>query len=129
MTAESDCSHDKKKEINTPPLEIEKDSEVMNTVTCNIEYVGSIRQLTGSRTDLLHLRIGTTIREIIGVLSEKYGNNFEKRMLTVDDTLRANVLIFLNGREVSYQDDLSSITIVKETQSRIITLVPAEEGG
>lgn len=129
MTAESDCSHDKKKEINTPPLEIEKDSEVMNTVTCNIEYVGSIRQLTGSRTDLLHLRIGTTIREIIGVLSEKYGNNFEKRMLTVDDTLRSNVLIFLNGREVSYQDDLSSITIVKETQSRIITLVPAEEGG
>ncbi len=96
--------------------------------SCTVEYLGSIRGLTGRNSDVLYVKPGTTLREIMNMLAEKHGTRFKQSIETVEGTLRANVLLLFNGKNMNYGSDLNT-SIDGDSEGKIITLVPVEEGG
>ena len=45
-----------------------------------VEYLGFIRNMLSKRTEELELREGTSLRELLSDLSERYGADFKKQV-------------------------------------------------
>jgi MoaD family protein len=49
-------------------------------VKVTIEYLGFIRNMLSKRTEELELREGTSLKELLSKLSERYGADFKKQV-------------------------------------------------
>ncbi|MGQ9565371.1 MAG: MoaD/ThiS family protein [Candidatus Bathyarchaeales archaeon] len=45
-----------------------------------VEYLGFIRNMLSKKTEELELREGTSLKELLGDLSERYGTDFKKQV-------------------------------------------------
>ncbi|MBO3769550.1 MAG: MoaD family protein [Thermoproteota archaeon] len=84
-----------------------------------VELVGQFRDIVGSNEIFVELGKEKTIYDLILMMAEKYGREFEKRVF-IEGTknLSEDVTIVLNGRVISV--DKASSTILNETDTVVL---------
>jgi len=92
-----------------------------------VEFTGPFRDATGERRVELQLpQKHATLRDVINVLSEKYGKNFLDRTHGAHHKLGETTMILVNGKIVMDESELDA-TIVPEG-SRIVFMIPLSGG-
>lgn len=69
--------------------------------------------------------IATTVAEAIQRLCTKYGPGFSDRVLNSDGSLRASVLVLVNGRDIRFLKQL----VTEIGQNDELSLLPVVGGG
>lgn len=96
------------------------------TITLRIEFLGVLTRLTKRKVVSLEFQSQIVIRDVISELVSRFSPEF-KRVL-IDPELndpRPNILIMLNGKEISALNGLE--TIVEDSDE--LVLLPASHGG
>src|SRR3990172_6949923 len=73
-------------------------------IAVKVKYFAEIKDITQKKEDLLSMKPGSTIKDIVARLSEAYGENFRTRILPDDMRLKDDYTILLNGESVDFPD-------------------------
>jgi len=95
------------------------------TLRVNVKLLGVFRGLTGKDRIQLEFK-GAQVRDVVLALAESLP--LEARALLIDPELddpRSNVLILLNGREISVLEGMETAV----TDGDEVTIVPVAHGG
>lgn len=88
-----------------------------------IRFSSALRNVT--QTNEIILEVGdTTLRHVLDKLVEKFGNNFEQRILDKNE-IRRFVNVYINGEDIRHLKGTQSD--VKDTDE--ISILPAVSGG
>ncbi|MFP4632802.1 MAG: ubiquitin-like small modifier protein 1 [Halobacteriales archaeon] len=87
----------------------------------DVRFSSALERVTGERTTSVE---ATTVREAVDELRDKYGEEFEERLIE-DGELRRFVNLYVNGEDVRHEDGLD--TEIDEDDE--ISILPAVSGG
>lgn len=87
----------------------------------NVRFSSALESITDERTTEVQ---AATVQEAIDRLAEKYGEEFEERLME-DGELRRFVNLYVNGEDVRHQEGLDT-EISDEDE---ISILPAVSGG
>jgi len=88
-----------------------------------VKYYANLRLITGKIEDELDAD-GKSVEEIIGMLSSKYGDSFNKLMFS-DGKLRGNVIILINGQNIIFKNGVKE----KLGENDLLDIFPPVAGG
>ncbi len=93
----------------------------------NIEYLGHIREAIGSpRQESLEISSKASVRDLLTMLSEKYGAGFKKTIFEPNARdVKSNYIIAVNGFLLNQLNGLD--TVLKPNDH--VTLLPIVSGG
>jgi MoaD family protein len=96
-------------------------------VEVKVEYLGHIRNIIGSvREEEVEIRDGSSVADLLMVLSEKYGGPFKKAVYEKSGTdVKSNYIITVNGYLLNQLKGLE--TELKNNDH--VTLLPIVSGG
>jgi molybdopterin synthase sulfur carrier subunit len=96
-------------------------------VEVKVEYLGHIRNIIGSvREEEVEIRDGSSVADLLMVLSEKYGDPFKKAVYEKSGTdVKSNYIITVNGYLLNQLKGLE--TELKNNDH--VTLLPIVSGG
>ena len=92
-----------------------------------VEYLGHVRNIIGSvREEEVDIRDGSSVANLLVVLSEKYGDSFKKAVYEKSGTdVKSNYIITVNGYLLNQLKGLE--TKLKNNDN--VTLLPIVSGG
>ena len=92
-----------------------------------VEYLGHIRNIIGSvREEEVEIREGSSVANLLMVLSEKYGDPFKKAVYEKSGTdVKSNYIITVNGYLLNQLKGLET----KLSNNDHVTLLPIVSGG
>lgn len=70
--------------------------------------MGEIRQLIGRHELRLSFPQGATVSDLFASLSVSYGDEFTSRVFSAPDSLRQNMLIFVDGENIKARGGLAA---------------------
>jgi molybdopterin synthase sulfur carrier subunit len=88
-----------------------------------VKYYANLRLITGKIDDEIDAN-GKSVEEIIGMLSSKYGDSFNKLMFS-DGKLRGNVIILINGQNIIFKNGVKE----KLEENDLLDIFPPVAGG
>jgi MoaD family protein len=70
-----------------------------------VEYMLKFRDISGRNAEVVVLDEGSTVNDLITLLSSKYGSEFTQQFLNPSgDEVGGNVLILLNGKSLTTKE-------------------------
>jgi molybdopterin synthase sulfur carrier subunit len=99
--------------------------EEMSAMEVTVRYFTLLRNLTGKREEQLSAKEDCTIEDILGLLSKKYGSEFEEYVHSGRERRGLRVLFFLDGRNIEGLDGLKT----KLRAGSVLALMPPVAGG
>jgi molybdopterin converting factor small subunit len=99
-----------------------------DVMTIQVLYFGLIRNIVRVAEEIVTLRIGATVGDLFGLLSEKHGEAFRDALFTADDTLLANAIILLDGKNILYAEGMDT-EIGHQSSAHILLTTTAIGGG
>ena len=92
-----------------------------------VDYLGSIKQTLGlKQAEKVELKNESSVRDLLSVLAEKYGDPFKKAVYEPKDPdLKAHYIVSINGFLLN---QLSGIETKLKDEDRVI-LMPVVTGG
>ena len=85
-----------------------------------IEYLGFIRNMLSKRTEIIELREGTRLKELLTQLSERYGAEFKKQIYeSGQKDLKYGFVVTVNG---ILMDQLSGVETQLKNDDHIILM-------
>lgn len=92
-----------------------------------VEYLGHVRNIIGSvREEEVDIRDGSSVANLLVVLSEKYGDSFKKAVYEKSGTdVKSNYIITVNGYLLNQLKGLET----KLKNNDQVTLLPIVSGG
>jgi len=96
-------------------------------VEVRVEYLGHVRNIIGSvREEEVNIREGSSVADLLMVLSEKYGDPFKKAIYEKSGTdVKSNYIITVNGYLLNQLKGLET----KLKNNDHVTLLPIVSGG
>jgi MoaD family protein len=96
-------------------------------VEVKVEYLGHIRNIIASaREEEVEIREGSSVADLLMVLSEKYGDPFQKAVYEKSGTdVKSNYIITVNGYLLNQLKGLET----KLKNNDHVTLLPIVSGG
>jgi len=89
-----------------------------------VRFFTILREMTGKKEEILTVEDGATVREVLDLLSDKYGNDFSEYIFK-GRRLRDHIQILLNGVNITTLNGLD--TRLKEDST--LAVVPPVGGG
>ncbi|MBL7118945.1 MoaD family protein [Candidatus Bathyarchaeota archaeon] len=83
-----------------------------------------LREMTGKKEEILTVGDGTTVKEILDLLSEKHGNDFSEYIFK-GRRLRSHIQILLNGISITTLNGLDT----RLEEDSTLAIVPPVGGG
>jgi molybdopterin converting factor small subunit len=93
-----------------------------------IRYVGLVRNSLGKSEETIALPDGSTVRDLLELLGERYGNDFRASVLTSDGKLKPTTTLLLDGIDIEGAGSLEASLVGRE-QLSILALVHPPAGG
>jgi len=87
-----------------------------------IIFYGGLARVTGEKT--AHVS-GSTVKEVLNLLTARYGERLEGRIYDGDGKLRRFVNIYINGKDIRFLSQLDS----ELDDGDEISIIPAVGGG
>jgi MoaD family protein len=96
-------------------------------VEVRVEYLGHVRNIIGSvRQEEVNIRDDSSVADLLTVLSEKYGDPFQKAVYEKSGTdVKSNYIITVNGYLLNQLKGLET----KLKNNDHVTLLPIVSGG
>ena len=88
----------------------------------DITFYGALARVTKEKTISVH---GSALKDVIGVLAAKYGEQFTDRVYDEKGKIRRFINIYINGKDIRFLNHLD--TELKERDK--ISIIPAVGGG
>ena len=90
-----------------------------------VRYFTVLRKVTQKRQESLELKSGSTLEEMLTVLTEKYGKNFEKYASSGKEKKGLQLVFLLNGQDVRSSNGLKT----KLHNGDTVAVMPPIAGG
>ncbi len=84
-----------------------------------------MREFTGRREDLIELEEGTSVGELLEMLSAKYGEKFRDYLYGVGEFEGLSLNFLLNGRNISLSEGFKT----KLQDGDVLSILPPVAGG
>ncbi len=91
-------------------------------IVVHVRYLGKIADIAGKKEETLRLS-GTSLKDLIGLLVETYGERMKNILLDADGKLSENIIILVNHRPIG-----GNINTKLNNSSRI-SILPFVSGG
>jgi len=89
-------------------------------VKVKVEYLGFIRNMLSKRTEELELREGTSLKELLSELSERYGSEFKKQVYeSGQKDVKYGFVVTVNG---VLMDQLRGVETTLKTGDQVILM-------
>jgi len=66
-----------------------------------VKYFAALREIVGKKEELLELDRDLTVENLLGVLSNKYGKEFQEYIYNEEGRLRENLQFLIDGKSIS----------------------------
>jgi MoaD family protein len=90
-----------------------------------VNYYATLRQAVGRKTEIVDLKGSQTLGNLLNAIVESHPS-LTKELLDSDGTLQGHIRIFVNGEDVSYQEEISELAMGQEDK---VDIFPAIGGG
>ena len=70
------------------------------SLTVHVRFMGDLPTIVGSRSVQVDMSEGATVRDLLTVLSNKYGEAFTVRVFSAPEKLHHYILVFVGGRDI-----------------------------
>lgn len=90
-----------------------------------VKFYAMIREIAGKKVEMVALPIKSSVRDLIDLLVERYGSEFERYIYDRDKKVRSYLSYMLNGVNINSLDRLD--TALKDGD--VISLLPPVGGG
>ncbi|MFX0168291.1 MAG: MoaD/ThiS family protein [Candidatus Hodarchaeota archaeon] len=90
-----------------------------------IRYLSVIREITGTREEVIEVEDGATVAKILESLSKKYGKSFRRMIRSGRDIRGLQIVYFVDGKNISTQEGFD--TAVQNASELVI--IPPVAGG
>jgi molybdopterin synthase sulfur carrier subunit len=97
-----------------------------NALTVKVKFMGALRVIVGQRETTTNLPQGSTVKDLLTLLSNSYGEAFRSRVLNPMGNLEHYVLVFLNGKNIKELEGVETILGEGEVE---FMMLPMFEGG
>ena len=95
----------------------------MNKV--QVSFLAELRSITGRKSTETMVEEGATVRTLLSILSEEFGENFRTAVFDSEGELRRNIIIRHNGENIAVKNGLETL-VEKED---VIAIMSAVAGG
>jgi len=92
-----------------------------------VEYRAILIEVTGKSGEVVELRDGATVGDLIKILAERYGENFEVGFERARERRLLKVFVEVNGRASTYPECTS--VELRDGDRVVITPLPLAWGG
>jgi len=93
-------------------------------VEVTVRYIITLREVVGKREEKISLPDGSTVEDVLLILAEKYGENFERYAHSGREG-GLQLLFLINGRNVAYLDGLKT----RLDDGVTLAIIPPVAGG
>ena len=94
-------------------------------VRIEVHFLSILSDLSNVENDIIEIQENSTIRQVIDLLRNKIGIQFQKRILSESNDLNNYVILVINGKDIRVLNGLN--TIIRDND--IISFLPALAGG
>ncbi|MFX1492098.1 MAG: MoaD/ThiS family protein [Promethearchaeota archaeon] len=90
-----------------------------------IRYLSVIREITGTREEVVEIDDRSTVEKILQRLSKKYGKSFQRMIRSGRDIRGLQIVYFVDGKNI---DTLKGFNTAVQNKSELV-LIPPVAGG
>jgi MoaD family protein len=90
-----------------------------------VRYLSVIREITGTREEVIEIVEGATVEEILNELSRKYGNAFQRMIRSGRDIRGLQIIYFVDGKNIA---NLKGFHTAVYNQSELVIIPPVAGG-
>jgi MoaD family protein len=87
-----------------------------------VHYFTILRELTEKRQEKIKMKEGSTIKDTLAVLVEKYGERFKQYVSPPKGKKGLQLVLLLNNQDITYLDGLRAILHDEDTISLILPI-------
>lgn len=90
-----------------------------------IRYLSVIREITGTREEVIEIENGATIEDILKILSKKYGKAFNRMIRSGRDIRGLQIIYFIDGKNIANLDGFKTPV---QNESELVIIPPVAGG-
>jgi molybdopterin synthase sulfur carrier subunit len=90
-----------------------------------VKFFTSLREITGKKVDQIQLQDAITVKELIKMLSEKYGKKFREYIYNKNEETQEFLSFLVNGKNINKLQGLDT----KLEDQDVIAILPPVGGG
>jgi molybdopterin synthase sulfur carrier subunit len=90
-----------------------------------VKFFTSLREITGKKTDEIQLNKTATVKELLTLLSDKYGKNFHEYLYDKKGKVQGFLSFLVNGKNINALEGFNT----KLKQGDTIAILPPVGGG
>ena len=90
-----------------------------------IRYLSVIREITGTREEVIEIDNGATVEDILKILSKKYGKAFQRMIRSGRDIRGLQIIYFIDGKNIA---NLNGFKTSVHNQSELVIIPPVAGG-
>ena len=93
-----------------------------------VSYLGLVRNVIGCREEEVEVSPGSTVRDLLALLSEKHGDPFRASVFKSKEELRATALVCVNDCDIAQLEGFDTKLQSGEKLSVVVGVYPPEGG-
>jgi MoaD family protein len=90
-----------------------------------IRYLSVIREITGTREEVIEVQNGATVADILEILSKKYGKSFQRMIRSGRDIRGLQIVYFIDGKNIG---TLKGFDTAVHNASELVIIPPVAGG-
>lgn len=90
-----------------------------------IRYLSVIREITGTREEVIEIENSATIEDILKTLSKKYGKAFNRMIRSGRDIRGLQIIYFIDGKNIANLDGFKTPV---QNESELVIIPPVAGG-
>jgi molybdopterin converting factor small subunit len=94
----------------------------------HVSYLGLVRNVISCREEEVEVGPGTTVRDLLTLLSEKHGDPFRASVFKSGGELRATALVCVNDCDIAQLEGFDTKLQCGERLSVVVGVYPPEGG-
>ncbi len=90
-----------------------------------VRYLSVIREITGTREEVIEVDNGSTVEDLLSILSKKYGKAFNRMIRSGRDIRGLQIIYFIDGKNIA---NLAGFKTPIHNQSELVIIPPVAGG-